>query len=173
MNSLKVRMGFILIALSLTGCAVTNGPPKIGMKYQDIYPNGLVHAGLDLDVPYDSPVRAIGDGEIGGVSRNPKEMWLTILHGDGNSSFYYHLGKVVVKERELVKKGQVVAYTGATGYSSPNRNQMITYPHLHLEINIKGNRANPELLNMTCPSPTSKWWWPVGCEEFYKDKKEK
>jgi murein DD-endopeptidase MepM/ murein hydrolase activator NlpD len=107
------------------------------------------------------------------MNRFHAEPWMTILHGDERSSFYYHLGKVLVKERELLKRGQIIAYKGPTGYSSPNRNQMISYPQLQLEININGNRANQESLRMICPNPNNKWWWPVGCENGYKKLAEK
>ena len=162
----------LLVTLTLSsflmGCAATSGPPKTGMRYLEPYPTSGVHGGLDLDVPYGSPVRAIADGEVVVVSADPKEIYLTISHGNGYTSYYYHLGNVVVKERAAVKRGEVIAVTGRTGYASPARTQMITYPHLHLEIYKDGNRINPEMLDMKCPSPASQWWWPVGCEDSYK-----
>jgi hypothetical protein len=169
----KMNLTFLLtllIILLIGGCVTTGGPPMSGLKYLDRYPNGMPHAGIDLDVPYGAPVRAITDGEVGSVIQAPNEIYLTLIHRDKFSSLYYHLGKVVVKDRETVKQGQIIAYTGQTGFSSPARNQIITYPHLHLEIWQDGNRINPEKLKMTCPSAQSAWWWPVGCEDSYKSK---
>ena len=169
----KINLMILLplaIPLLITGCVSLGGPPTKGLKYMDLYPNGMLHTGIDLDVPYGTPVRAISDGEVGAVIRAPNEIFLTLTHRDKVSSFYYHLGRVVVKDRESVKQGQIIAYTGQTGYSSPARNQLITYPHLHLEIYRDGNRINPEALQMTCPAAQSIWWWPVGCEDAYKSK---
>jgi len=166
MNPVKFLTS-ILVMLFITGCATTSGPPIIGMKYLDSYPFGGVHAGLDLDVPYGSPVRAILDGETGMISKDKNEIYITISHGNGYSAMYYHLEKVVVQEREKIKRGQIIAYTGRTGYSSPARTQMITYPHLHLEVYKDGNRINPENLKMTCPTGNGDWWWPVGCADSF------
>ncbi len=128
----------------------------------------MMHRGLDIDVPWGSTVRAIDDGEVGFISRDPKEMYLTVMHGGGVSAMYYHLGDIIVAERQRIRRGEVLGYTGPTGYSSPARDQMVGYPHLHLEVYRDGDRVDPAKLKMTCPDQLGRYWWPVACESFHR-----
>lgn len=161
---------FVFLTLLIFCTNLSAGtPPSLGLRFQQPYPgSNLIHGGIDLDVPYGTPVRAISDGEVTIVSTNPRELFVIINHNDGRNVWYYHLGKIVVSEKEVVQRGQIIAYTGRTGYSSPARNQLVQYPHLHLEVFQHGVRIDPESLGMTCPIQESKWWWPVGCDEPVK-----
>jgi len=57
------------------------------------------------------------------------------LHKNGEVSVYAHLqeGSLEVGPHEKVKKGQVIALSGQTGYA--------TYPHLHFGIYRKGKNV--------------------------------
>lgn len=165
----KISLLVALLVLVIAGCAISNGPPLLGLKFGQNYPgSSMIHTGIDLDVPYNSPVRAMRDGEVLVVQTNPHEIYLSIDHGEAYTALYYHLGKVLVAEREKVKQGQVVGFTGRTGYSSPARDGLVQYPHLHLEIWKEGGRINPEILGLKCPGSEHQWWWPVGCKEAYQ-----
>lgn len=90
-----------------------------------------VHNGIDIAVPVGTPIRAIADGAV--VVVGPSSgygYWVGINHGlvNGNkvSSEYGHLSKWVVNSGQKVKQGQIIAYSGNTGYSQG--------PHLHLTI---------------------------------------
>jgi len=56
--------------------------------------------------------------------------YVTILHDDGSLASYVHLrkGGTVVSAGDRVKDGQIIGYSGNTGYS--------TEPHLHFEVKI-------------------------------------
>ena len=60
---------------------------------------------------------------------------LIIDHNFGFKTLFAHLHKIVVKNGDFVKKGQIIAYTGNTGLSNG--------PHLHYEIRYIGVVLNP------------------------------
>ena len=90
-----------------------------------------VHNGIDIAVPVGTPIKAVADGTV--VVTGPTNgygYWVGINHGlvNGNivSSEYGHLSKWIVNNGQKVKQGQIIAYSGNTGYSQG--------PHLHLTI---------------------------------------
>lgn len=50
---------------------------------------------------------------------------------------YAHISKVLVKQGDIIKKGQVIAECGSTGISSG--------PHLHLQVDKAGKPVDPNL----------------------------
>jgi murein DD-endopeptidase MepM/ murein hydrolase activator NlpD len=67
---------------------------------------------------------------LGGASPEyrPYMNYLNIRHSDGTLGNYYHLkeGGSAVKIGDKVAKGQLIAYSGNTGYT--------TAPHLHFSV---------------------------------------
>jgi len=59
-----------------------------------------------------------------------------IDHGNGYTTLYAHMQKdsIVVKEGDLVSKGQLIGKLGSTGNS--------TGPHLHIELRINNSHTN-------------------------------
>ncbi|MDD5211350.1 MAG: M23 family metallopeptidase, partial [Sulfuricurvum sp.] len=60
----------------------------------------------------------------------PYMNYVNIRHTDGTLGNYYHLkfGGAAVKIGDTVKKGQLIAYSGNTGYT--------TAPHLHFSVSM-------------------------------------
>jgi murein DD-endopeptidase MepM/ murein hydrolase activator NlpD len=95
-----------------------------------------VHSGLDIGAPRGTPVIAPAPGIVvfaGGQAEYG--VTLVIDHGNDIKTLYGHLTRVGVALDQKVERGQVVAYTGNTGRSSG--------PHLHYEIQVKGQPVNP------------------------------
>ncbi len=95
--------------------------------------NGKGHNGIDLGVPMGSPVKAVLGGKVeetGNTDVLPRCLsygkWVFIRHNNGLSSVYGHLSLIKAKAGDVVKAGDIVAYSGSTGYS--------TGPHLHLSL---------------------------------------
>ncbi|WP_421781137.1 M23 family metallopeptidase [Kiloniella litopenaei] len=108
-------------------------------------PNGAFsHRGpnsfaIDWAMPVGSEILAAREGTViafredsskGGASNKYKseENYLWIKHSDGTIGQYLHLEKngVIVQVGDKVRTGQLIAYSGNTGYSSN--------PHLHFHV---------------------------------------
>lgn len=59
-----------------------------------------------------------------------------ILHENGFVTRYAHLSECVAKVGDYVKQGELIAYSGNTGFT--------TGPHIHLEILVNGWPVDPE-----------------------------
>ncbi len=108
-----------------------------GFGYRN-YPRRAFHYGIDIAVPYGSPIFAAASGEVvkitfgwGGGYGN----YLVIYHGGGYSTLYAHCSRIIISNGQSVKAGQVIAYIGSTGFS--------TGSHLHFEVRINGVAKNP------------------------------
>lgn len=76
-------------------------------------------AGIDMFVPIGTPVLAIESGRVVDVgdSIGPATgRFVTIDLDDGRRVRYLHLSRRVVKVGDRVARGQVIGYSGATGY---------------------------------------------------------
>lgn len=94
------------------------------------------HPGIDIANNYGTPIAATADGQVvesgwnGGYGKMVK-----IDHGNGIVTIYGHNSENLVSAGAAVKKGDIIAYMGSTGYS--------TGPHVHYEVQINGNTVNP------------------------------
>ena len=116
------------------------GPMKVtspyGERMHPIIGEEAFHRGVDLRARYGSPILAPADGVVlyTGSTTEYGNM-LVVLHGSGIATVYGHLWKFAVHSYERVKKGQLLGYTGNTGFS--------TGPHLHFEVRQDGEPTNP------------------------------
>ena len=91
------------------------------------------HNGMDFRAAPDTPVRAAGDGTVLGQGDTDLACrgasygrWVLIKHKNGLSTMYSHLVLIKVKEVQEVRMGDVIGYSGSTGYA--------TGPHLHFGL---------------------------------------
>jgi murein DD-endopeptidase MepM/ murein hydrolase activator NlpD len=109
---------------------------SFGERQDPFNGEGAFHAGIDIGVPYGTPVRATADGEItkaGFGTGYGRE--ISIDHGHELSTVYGHLSAISVTEGEHVTRGQVIGYVGSSGRS--------TGPHLHYEVRVHEVAVNP------------------------------
>lgn len=97
---------------------------------------GAFHKGLDISAGIGTPVKAAADGVIKAAEYSSGYGKLVIIdHGGGLSTYYGHLSRFSVIAGQEVRRGEVIAYSGATG--------RVTAPHLHWEVRRNGSPVNP------------------------------
>ncbi len=94
------------------------------------------HNGVDYGVGVGTPVYATEDGVVRAVDNNDVGTlkwqkyqygkYVLIDHPNSLSTLYAHLSRQVVSPGQEVKRGDVIGYSGNTGYS--------TGPHVHLTV---------------------------------------
>ncbi len=94
------------------------------------------HNGFDLAAPYGTPIYAADDGKVVIAKRSPSwGNYVTIDHGGGIMTLYAHASSLNVSAGQTVKKGDVIAYVGSTGWSTGN--------HLHFTVYKNGVAVDP------------------------------
>jgi len=98
------------------------------------------HYGLDIAAPTGTPVHAPADGIITLAYDDMYFSGGTIVldHGQGLSSSFLHLSRVLVEAGSMVRQGDVIAEIGSTGRASG--------PHLDWRMNWLDRRVDPQLL---------------------------
>jgi murein DD-endopeptidase MepM/ murein hydrolase activator NlpD len=97
---------------------------------------GRLHAGIDIGVPYGTPIHAAASGTVvlagwtGGYGN-----YTCIDHGGGMATCYAHQSSNAVSTGAHVAQGQEIGYVGSTGHSFG--------AHLHFEVRINGNPVDP------------------------------
>lgn len=95
------------------------------------------HPGIDIANDMGTPIRATADGvvSVAGWNSGGYGNMVDINHGNGVMTRYGHASYVVVSAGQQVRRGQIIAYMGSTGFS--------TGPHVHYEVRINGQAVDP------------------------------
>ncbi|MDB5238455.1 MAG: hypothetical protein JWM46_725 [Candidatus Kaiserbacteria bacterium] len=107
---------------------------------------GNGHNGIDLGAAIGTPVHAALSGTVQeinlGTSPNCQYgKWVLVKHADGLSTLYAHLSSIKVSAGQSVGTGDLLAYSGETGYA--------TGPHLHFTVY---NSSSVSFINYKCNS---------------------
>ena len=113
------------------------GKVKIVQNYPFPDINNDGNAFDDIADDYGTPIVATADGivTVAGWNSGGYGNMVDIDHGNGFMTRYGHAQQVVVSAGDHVKRGQVIAYMGSTGFS--------TGPHVHYEVRVNGQVVNP------------------------------
>ncbi len=127
--------GFILPALGpISGVygsqRILNGKPR------------SPHYGIDIALPKGHEVVSPMDGIVLFTNNDLYYSGGTIIigHGQGLTTSYLHLSKILVTVNDKVRRGELIGRVGATGRA--------TGPHLHWGAELKGKRIDPKYLDV-------------------------
>ena len=99
---------------------------------KNVYVNGF-HNGVDFRASIGTEVKASLGGVVKGIGDTDSVCpsasygkWVFVEHGNGLSTIYGHLSLIKVVEGQTISSGDVIGYSGNTGFS--------TGPHLHMSV---------------------------------------
>lgn len=102
--------------------------------------SGKGHNGMDFAASIGTPIRTALSGEVVGTGntdlvRNAKGSqcysfgkWVMVRHNNGLSTMYAHLSQISVSKGNALSTGDLIGYSGDTGYA--------TGPHLHFGVYV-------------------------------------
>ena len=109
-----------------------------GLRMHPIFHEVRPHNGVDIDAKMGEAVWAAKEGRtLYSGSMSGYGNVIILDHGNGVSTLYAHLSKILVNQGDTVKKGEVIGLVGASGWA--------TGPHLHFEVRVGAVAKDPML----------------------------
>lgn len=91
------------------------------------------HNGIDMGIPVGTPVMAAEDGTVAAIGNQdlycPRAAYgkfIVVKNNNNLVTLYAHLSRQIVQTGQQVKRGEVIGYSGKTGWA--------TGPHLHFTV---------------------------------------
>jgi murein DD-endopeptidase MepM/ murein hydrolase activator NlpD len=140
----EARMGALMVPSSTP----VDVPPGSGFGFRTDPFTGrpALHAGLDFPAEVGTPIQAAAGGVVVLTEFHPQYGNVVELdHGNKLVTRYAHASRVLVKQGDIVRRGQHIADVGNSGRS--------TGPHLHFEVLLEGVPQNPARFLARGPEP--------------------
>ncbi|MCS6981901.1 MAG: M23 family metallopeptidase [Flavobacteriales bacterium] len=108
-----------------------------GMRTDPVYRTPRFHTGIDFITALGRPIFATGGGKVvfAGSDGSGYGLYVIIDHGFGLRTLYAHMSRILVKEGQVLKRGEKVGLVGCTG--------KCVGPHVHYEVRRWGEPVNP------------------------------
>src|SRR5262249_41566408 len=99
--------------------------------------NGDNNAGINIEVPEDTPIKSAGDGVVIYAGSGLKGLGNLALvrHADNYVTVYAHAKELKVKRGDQIKRGDIIGRSGRTGN--------VSTPQLHFEVRKDSAPLNP------------------------------
>lgn len=124
------------------------------------------HNGVDFGVPIGTNVKALSSGVVAGTGDTDVDCrrvsfgrWVLIKFNNGLAATYGHLSVIGVKVGDKVEEGQIIGYSGNTGYS--------TGPHVHISVYVATAVNVQTRPSASCPGRSLTM--PVSAVDAYLD----
>jgi murein DD-endopeptidase MepM/ murein hydrolase activator NlpD len=144
------------------------GGSEFAKRNPGIYGGRAYHPGVDMGTPRGTAIHAPLTGTVRATGNTDLVpgcyswgKWTLIDHANGLSTLYAHQDVISVTPGQRVATGDIIGYTGNTGYS--------TGPHLHFTVYVKEGvsvRQFNEIKTVTSCGPAST---PVAATDAYVD----
>lgn len=130
--------GSAVFAWPLTKVIITQyfGGTEFAQRNAAVYGGRAYHPGIDMGTPVGTPIRAPLGGTVRATGNTDLVVgcyswgkWTLIDHANGLSTLYAHQSVQSVAPGQKVNTGDIIGYSGNTGYS--------TGPHLHFTVYAK------------------------------------
>lgn len=105
---------------------------KFGYRNHPVTGVYKLHTGVDISAPNGTPIYAAQSGTV--IIAGYSSAWgnyVVINHGNGITTLYAHMSKILTTKGATVSAGQQIGKVGSTGYSTGN--------HLHFEVRQNGS----------------------------------
>lgn len=144
-NGVPLEKSFLRIPLASYNRISSNFNPY---RMHPVLKKLMPHYGVDIAANYNSQILASADGivEFAGVKSGYGNV-VYLNNGNNIETRYGHMNKIVAKEGQRVRKGQLIGYVGATGCA--------TGPHLHYEYRINDKPVDPIKVKLPTIKPLS------------------
>ena len=135
-NSKNVSLNAYVLTSKITAPTKGTVTSLFGPRIHPIFKTEGFHTGLDIAAGAGTNITAAFSGTVYecGTSQAYGN-YIIMRHSPSLYTFYGHCESLKAKEGMNIRKGEVIAFMGSTGYS--------TGPHLHFEIRIDGKSVNP------------------------------
>lgn len=122
---------------------VTTGFSGENLVYSKTLDEYVVHKGVDIEAPVESPIMAVKDGTITKVYNDDKlGITIEVTHDDGYQTRYSNLSTDrMVEEGDVVEAGDIISSIGMTALF-----ESMDSPHLHFEVWKDGVAIDPASL---------------------------
>ncbi len=133
LDRLKHEARRLPLANPAPGHAVTS---PFGVRTDPLLGTAALHSGMDFRAPTGMQAKVTAPGIVvkagwnGGYGR-----MVEVDHGQGFTTRYGHLSRILVSVGQQLAAGDVIGQTGSSGRS--------TGPHLHYEVRRNGEAINP------------------------------
>ncbi len=163
-------LGTQVFAWPLRNIIITQyfGGTEFARRNPSVYAGRPFHPGVDFGAPRGTPILAPLAGTVrdtGNTDLVPGcfswGKWILVDHANGLSTLYAHLDVISVKPGQRVATGEIIGYTGNTGFS--------TGPHLHFTVYVRSGvtvRQFNEIRTVTSCGPAKT---PVAATTAYID----
>ncbi len=109
---------------------------NFGYRVSPITKKYSLHKGIDIPADENTEIYAVYDGVVEKAEYNSiNGNYVVIKHSESLKTTYNHCNDLLVKKGDKVKKGELIAFVGATGYATGN--------HLHFEMILNDKYINP------------------------------
>lgn len=128
------------ITLPVEGGKIALGYSGNGLVYSKTLDQYVVHEGIDIEAPAETPVMAVKEGTVVRVYNDDKlGITIEIKHNNGYATRYSNLSTDrMVEEGDVIEAGHIISGVGITALF-----ESVDNPHLHFEVLKDGEPVDP------------------------------